>query len=87
MSELRSRARGAAVRLRASTGTAERLRRLEEEVQENRRLNRRLAELTDLVTELLCRCRAATTPRWRRCSSATARSSRAVAGERRLTRH
>ena len=53
MSELRSRARGAAVRLRASTGTAERLRRLEEEVQENRRLNRRLAELTDLVTELL----------------------------------
>jgi hypothetical protein len=30
-----------------------RLRRLEDEVQENRRLQRRVAELTDLVTELL----------------------------------
>ena len=31
----------------------ERIEQLEEEVQENRRLNRRIAELTDLVTELL----------------------------------
>jgi hypothetical protein len=31
----------------------ERLRELEEAVQENRRLNRRVAELTDLVTELV----------------------------------
>ena len=30
-----------------------RLRELEAEVQENRRLNRRVAELTDLVTELV----------------------------------
>jgi Flp pilus assembly CpaE family ATPase len=36
-----------------SRGVHERLRLLEEEVQENRRLNRRVAELTDLVTELV----------------------------------
>ena len=36
-----------------SRSVQERLRLLEEEVQENRRLNRRVAELTDLVTELL----------------------------------
>jgi len=34
-------------------GTRARLRALEEEVQENRQLHRRLAELTDVVTELL----------------------------------
>ena len=38
-------ARGASVRAR--------LDELEAEVQENRRLNRRVAELTDLVTELM----------------------------------
>jgi cell division protein FtsB len=38
---------------RRSLGVRARLRALEEEVQENRQLNRRIAELTDVVTELL----------------------------------
>jgi len=38
---------------RELAGLAERVRQLEEEVQECRQLNLRLAELTDVVTELL----------------------------------
>ena len=41
------------VRRSTSTGVEERLARLEEDVAECRALNIRLAELTDLVTELL----------------------------------
>lgn len=40
-------------RLRRLRGLPERVRALEAEVQENRQLNRRIAELTDVVTELL----------------------------------
>ncbi|GAA1544230.1 DUF6752 domain-containing protein [Nocardioides humi] len=40
-------------RIRERAGLRERVRALEEEVQENRQLNRRIAELTDVVTELL----------------------------------
>lgn len=40
-------------RLRDPSGLRERVRQLEEEVQENRQLNRRIAELTDVVAELL----------------------------------
>lgn len=40
-------------RIRARAGLRERVRVLEAEVQENRQLNRRIAELTDVVTELL----------------------------------
>ncbi|MCX6400556.1 MAG: hypothetical protein NTX33_11575 [Propionibacteriales bacterium] len=40
-------------RLRQLRGLPERVRALEAEVQENRQLNRRIAELTDIVTELL----------------------------------
>lgn len=40
-------------RLRERAGLRERVRVLEEEVQENRQLNRRIAELTDVVAELL----------------------------------
>ena len=39
--------------LRAKLNILQRLRALEAEAQENRQLNRRIAELTDLVTELL----------------------------------
>jgi t-SNARE complex subunit (syntaxin) len=48
-------ARTVAQRLRAAhrAGVRARLDALEAEVQENRRLNRRVAELTDLVTELM----------------------------------
>ena len=63
MSELSTAPAAPPSPLRASTGTAERLRRLEEEVQENRRLNRRLAELTDLVDRA---AGAAVAPRRRR---------------------
>jgi len=51
------RARGVARRARdryqAPRAVEERLRALEEEVQEGRQLQRRVAELTDIVTELL----------------------------------
>lgn len=49
------RARSTAVRLRDArrAGVHARLRDLEAEVQESRRLNRRVAELTDLVAELV----------------------------------
>jgi len=40
-------------RLRSRAGLRARVQALEEEVQENRRLNRRIAELTDVVVELL----------------------------------
>lgn len=40
-------------RIRGRIGLRERVRVLEAEVQENRQLNRRIAELTDVVTELL----------------------------------
>ncbi|WP_232221765.1 DUF6752 domain-containing protein [Nocardioides sp. J54] len=40
-------------RVRARARLHERVRVLEAEVQENRQLNRRIAELTDVVTELL----------------------------------
>ena len=40
-------------RIREHSGLRERVRVLEAEVQENRQLNRRIAELTDVVTELL----------------------------------
>ncbi|HSX66281.1 DUF6752 domain-containing protein [Nocardioides sp.] len=61
MSELsdraRRRARGAARRARdryhASRAVEARLHALEEEAQEARQLQRRVAELTDVVTELL----------------------------------
>ena len=58
MSEIRStlgraRRKAARVRARYGRGVHGRLRELEAEVQENRQLNRRVAELTDLVTELL----------------------------------
>lgn len=42
-----------AQRLRERLSLRERVRVLEAEVQENRQLNRRIAELTDVVTELL----------------------------------
>ena len=41
------------VRSARRSGVHARLRELEAEVQENRRLNRRVAELTDLVAELV----------------------------------
>jgi hypothetical protein len=55
---LRSRARDhlpapVADRIRHRAGLRARVRELEAEVQENRQLNRRIAELTDVVTELL----------------------------------
>ena len=58
MSDLRGaavRARATALRVRAAraAGVRARLRDLEAEVQESRRLNRRVAELTDLVAELV----------------------------------
>jgi t-SNARE complex subunit (syntaxin) len=57
MSELKStlrRARLEASRLREGRGSVRaRLSELEAAVQENRKLNRRVAELTDLVAELL----------------------------------
>ena len=58
MSDLRTtvdRVRSTSARLRDARGASvrARLRELEAEVQENRRLNRRVAELTDLVTELV----------------------------------
>lgn len=40
-------------RVRTWAGLHRRVQALEAEVQENRQLNRRIAELTDLVTELL----------------------------------
>jgi len=46
-------ARRAGRRIRTGAGLRERVRILEAEVQENRQLNRRIAELTDVVTELL----------------------------------
>jgi len=48
-------ARTVAQRVQAARGAGVRARldALEAEVQENRRLNRRVAELTDLVTELM----------------------------------
>ena len=39
--------------LRRTLGIPQRIQALEDEVQENRRLNRRIAELTDVVAELL----------------------------------
>ena len=48
-----ARARRVVLRLHRTRGVHARLQQLEAELQENRRLNRRLAELTDLVTELL----------------------------------
>lgn len=51
--DLAHRARQARRRLREHAGLRERVRVLEAEVQENRQLNRRIAELTDVVTELL----------------------------------
>ena len=58
MSDLRTHlvtARTVAQRVQAARGAGVRARldALEAEVQENRRLNRRVAELTDLVTELM----------------------------------
>jgi hypothetical protein len=53
MTDLAHRARAAHRRLRERAGLRERVRVLEAEVQENRQLNRRIAELTDVVTELL----------------------------------
>jgi hypothetical protein len=53
MTDLAHRARAARRRLRERAGLRERVRVLEAEVQENRQLNRRIAELTDVVTELL----------------------------------
>ena len=58
MSDLRTnlvKARTAARRVQVARGAGVRARldALEAEVQENRRLNRRIAELTDLVTELV----------------------------------
>jgi 5'-3' exonuclease len=49
----RSAARRARDRYHASRAVEERLRALEEEAQEARQLHRRVAELTDVVTELL----------------------------------
>ncbi|KRB77457.1 hypothetical protein ASE01_11540 [Nocardioides sp. Root190] len=40
-------------RIRGRVSLRDRVRVLEAEVQENRQLNRRIAELTDVVTELL----------------------------------
>lgn len=40
-------------RVRDRSGLRARVQALEEEVQEQRQLNRRIAELTDVVTELL----------------------------------
>lgn len=42
-----------AAKARNALNIHQRLRALEAEAQENRQLNRRIAELTDLVTELL----------------------------------
>ncbi|MBM7519733.1 DUF6752 domain-containing protein [Nocardioides nitrophenolicus] len=53
MTDLAHRARLARRRLREHASLRERVRVLEEEVQENRQLNRRIAELTDVVAELL----------------------------------
>ena len=51
--DLAQRARRAHRRLRERAGLRERVRVLEAELQENRQLNRRIAELTDVVAELL----------------------------------
>jgi hypothetical protein len=69
------RVRTTSARLRDARGASvrARLRELEAEVQESRRLNRRVAELTDLVTELSCRWPGATRPGSTRSWSATAR--------------
>lgn len=57
MSELSERARSVARRTRdryqATRTVGERLQALEQEAQEARQLQRRVAELTDVVTELL----------------------------------
>ena len=55
MSDLRAHARTTVTRWQNARGgsTRTRLAALEVEVQENRRLSRRIAELTDLVTELV----------------------------------
>jgi hypothetical protein len=55
MPDLTNAARRTVGRVRAARGAGvrARLRDLEAEVQENRRLNRRVAELTDLVAELV----------------------------------
>jgi len=53
MTDLAHHARLAGRRLREHASLRERVRVLEEEVQENRQLNRRIAELTDVVAELL----------------------------------
>lgn len=53
MTDLAHRARLARRRLREHAGLRKRVRVLEAEVQESRQLNRRIAELTDVVTELL----------------------------------
>ena len=55
MSDLRAHARTTVTRWQTARGasTRARLAALEAEVQENRRLARRVAELTDVVTELL----------------------------------
>lgn len=55
MSDLTNAARRTASRVLGARGAGvrARLRDLEAEVQENRRLNRRVAELTDLVAELV----------------------------------
>lgn len=55
MPDIRSTAHRTAARLRHArrAGVLTRLRDLEAEVQESRQLNRRVAELTDLVTELV----------------------------------
>ena len=50
---LPQRLKGAAGRYRGLAGLAERVRELEEEVQECRQVNLRLAELTDVMMELL----------------------------------
>jgi hypothetical protein len=47
------RDRAARLRRRSRVGVFARLSALEAEVQENRQLNRRIAELTDVVAELL----------------------------------
>ena len=56
MAEVRStlvRARSVAGRVRERYGVRSRLRELEAELHEARQLNRRVAELTDVVTDLL----------------------------------
>jgi hypothetical protein len=53
LTDLTDLARRARRRIGDRGALRERVRVLEEEVQENRRLNRRIAELTDVVVELL----------------------------------